>query len=45
VKDSTKDFERALQERGNERYILRLYTTGMTPGSVCVSGLSGLVES
>jgi len=34
VKDSTKDFERALRERGDERYLLRLYTTGMTPRSM-----------
>ena len=45
MKDSTKDFERALQERGNERYILRLYTTGMTPRSMrAVESIKAICE-
>lgn len=32
--DSTKDFEQALQAKNKEKYILRLYVTGMTPKSI-----------
>jgi circadian clock protein KaiB len=33
VKDSTKSFERVLKKSLKEKYILRLYVTGMTPKS------------
>ena len=32
--DVTADFEKALKGEGNEKYILRLFVTGMTPKSV-----------
>ncbi len=31
--DSTASFERTLKKKGKERYLLRLYVTGMTPKS------------
>jgi len=34
VKDSTKEFEKALALKGDREYILRLYVTGTTPKSV-----------
>jgi hypothetical protein len=33
VKDSTKSFERVLRKPLKEKYVLRLYVTGMTPKS------------
>jgi len=33
VKDSTKSFERVLKKASREKYVLRLYVTGMTPKS------------
>ena len=33
VKDSTKSFERVLRKPLKEKYVLRLYVTGMTPRS------------
>jgi len=33
VKDSTKSFERAAKKASKEKYVLRLYVTGMTPKS------------
>jgi circadian clock protein KaiB len=33
VKDSTKSFEKALKGSLKEKYVLRLYVTGMTPKS------------
>ena len=33
VKDSTKTFERVLKKAPKEKYVLRLYVTGMTPKS------------
>jgi len=33
VKDSTKSFERVLKKSLKEKYVLRLYVTGMTPKS------------
>ncbi len=33
VKDSTKTFERGLKKSLKEKYVLRLYVTGMTPRS------------
>jgi len=32
-KDSKKSFEKALKKASNEKYVLRLYVTGMTPRS------------
>ncbi len=32
--DSTKEFEKAAQTSGKEKYVLRLYVTGMTPRSI-----------
>ncbi len=34
VKDSTKEFEKAVALRGDRKYVLRLYVTGTTPRSV-----------
>lgn len=34
IADVTEEFEKALREEGNEKYILRLYVTGMTPKSI-----------
>jgi circadian clock protein KaiB len=34
VKDSTKEFEKALALEGDRKYVLRLYVTGTTPKSV-----------
>jgi circadian clock protein KaiB len=31
--DSKEEFEQAIQESGNEKYVLRLYVTGLTPRS------------
>ena len=31
---TTKEFEKTLQTRGTEKYVLRLYVTGMTPKSI-----------
>ncbi len=33
VKDSTKRFEKVLKKQLKEKYVLRLYVTGMTPKS------------
>jgi len=33
-KDSEKEFEKSLTTSGTEKYVLRLYVTGMTPKSV-----------
>ena len=32
--DTTKEFEKSLQANGKEKYVLRLYVTGMTPKSI-----------
>ena len=32
--DSTEEFEKSLQATGTEKYVLRLYVTGMTPKSI-----------
>ncbi len=52
--DSTEEFERSLQGGGeNEKYVLRLYVTGMTPKStsaiqnirkICEENLKGRYE-
>jgi circadian clock protein KaiB len=34
LKDSTKEFEKALALEGDRKYVLRLYVTGTTPKSV-----------
>ncbi|NJD76198.1 MAG: hypothetical protein FIB08_03765 [Candidatus Methanoperedens sp.] len=34
IKDSIEEFEQSLLKEMNERYILRLYVTGMTPKSI-----------
>jgi circadian clock protein KaiB len=34
VKDSAKEFEKALTLKGDRKYVLRLYVTGTTPRSV-----------
>ncbi|MGZ6221064.1 MAG: circadian clock KaiB family protein [Syntrophales bacterium] len=53
TKDVTGEFERALQEDGNEKYVLRLYITGITPKStqaiqnikkICEENLKGRYE-
>jgi len=53
IKDTTEEFERALQEAGNEKYLLRLYVTGITPKSsraiqnikkICEENLKGRYE-
>ena len=33
MEDDTQEFEQSLQEAGNEKYVLRLYITGITPKS------------
>lgn len=32
--ETTKEFEKSLAATGNEKYVLRLYVTGMTPKSI-----------
>ena len=32
--DSKEEFEKAMQQSANEKYVLRLYVTGMTPKSI-----------
>lgn len=53
IKDSTEEFEHSLLKEMNERYILRLYVTGMTPKStqailnikkICEENLKGRYE-
>lgn len=34
MKDATEKFEKALEQAAREKYILRLYVTGMTPNSL-----------
>ena len=52
-KKSTREFEESLQAPGKERYVLRLYVSGMTPRSlraianikkICEENLSGRYE-
>ncbi len=52
-KDSQEEFEQELQRSGKEKYILRLYITGMTPRSlqairniknICEENLKGRYE-
>ncbi len=53
IKDSTEEFEQLLQGERDERYILRLYVTGITPKStqaiqnikkICAENLKGRCE-
>lgn len=53
IKNTTDEFEEALQEAGDEKYVLRLYITGMTPKStwairnikkICEENLKGRYE-
>lgn len=53
MNENTEDFERSLQEAGSERYLLRLYVTGITPKStnairnikkICEENLKGRYE-
>lgn len=53
AKDSTRQFEKAIQQGQNERYVLKLYVTGMTPRSqraianiqkICQEHLAGRYE-
>ncbi len=34
IKDTTQEFERSLQDTATEKYLLRLYVTGLTPKSI-----------
>jgi circadian clock protein KaiB len=34
IKDSTKEFEDSMKERKREKYVLRLYVSGMSPRSI-----------
>jgi circadian clock protein KaiB len=34
IKDTTEEFEQPLQDAENEKYLLRLYVTGLTPKSI-----------
>ncbi len=51
--DTKEEFEQAIQETGNEKYVLRLYVTGLTPKStkaiqnikkICEENLKGRYE-
>jgi circadian clock protein KaiB len=33
-KDSAHEFERSIKQHGSEKYVLRLYVTGMSPRSI-----------
>ena len=53
TKDTTEEFEQSLQKSVNEKYILRLYITGITPKStksiqnikrICEENLKGRYE-
>ncbi|MCZ7402798.1 MAG: circadian clock KaiB family protein [Candidatus Methanoperedens sp.] len=53
IKDVTEEFEQSLQKDGNEKYVLRLYITGITPKStqaihnirkICEENLKGRYE-
>jgi circadian clock protein KaiB len=53
IKDITEEFEQSLQKTGNEKYVLRLYITGITPKStqaiqnvrkICEENLKGRYE-
>ncbi len=53
MKDTTEEFEQSLQDAGNEKYVLCLYITGITPKStraiqnikkICEENLKGRYE-
>jgi len=53
IKDVTEEFEKSLQNEGKEKYVLRLYITGITPKStqaiqnikkICEENLKGRYE-
>lgn len=53
IKDTTEEFEESIQKSGKEKYVLRLYVTGMTPRSteaisnikkICEENLKGRYE-
>ncbi len=53
TEDTKEEFEQAIQETGNEKYLLRLYVTGLTPRStkaiqnikkICEENLKGRYE-
>ncbi len=53
TEDTEKEFEQAVQESGKEKYVLRLYVTGLTPRStkaiqnikkICEESLKGRYE-
>ncbi len=53
TEDTKEEFEQAIQETGNEKYVLRLYVTGLTPRStkaiqnikkICEENLKGRYE-
>ena len=53
IEDSKKEFEDAIRKTGEEKYVLRLYVTGMTPKSteavrnikrICETNLRGRYE-
>ncbi len=53
IKNTADEFEQSLQEMGNEKYVLRLYITGITPKStraiqnikkICEENLKGRYE-
>ncbi len=53
IKDTKEEFEQSLQDAGSERYVLRLYITGITPKStraiqnikkICEENLKGRYE-
>ena len=53
IEDATEEFEQSLQDTGNEKYVLRLYITGITPKStqaiqnirkICEENLKGRYE-
>ncbi len=53
IEDTKEEFEQAIQEKGSEKYVLRLYITGLTPRSteaiqnvkkICEENLKGRYE-
>jgi circadian clock protein KaiB len=53
TKDTTEEFQQSLQDAENEKYLLRLYVTGLTPKStraiqnlkkICEENLKGRYE-
>jgi circadian clock protein KaiB len=53
IKGTTEDFQQSLQDTENEKYLLRLYVTGITPKStraiqnlkkICEENLKGCYE-